>query len=158
MPDPELTEPNPKEREILRQLQIDGRLANVELARRVGLSESPCFRRVKQLEQQGLITGYRAVVDQRKLGLSVTAFVLVTMEKQPDSATDAFHQRVLAEPHIVECHAMSGSHDYLMQVVARDMEHFSQLCLERILKFEGVLHVESSFSLRSIKLNRALPT
>lgn len=145
------------ERQILRLLQADGRLSNVALAERVGLSESPCFRRVKQLEQAGLIRGYAAVVDQRLLGLSVTAFVLVTMEKQPDAATEAFIAAVEAEEHIVECYATSGSHDYLMKVVARSIDHFSELCMQRILKFPGVMHVESSFSLKEIKHSRVLP-
>lgn len=145
------------ERQILRLLQGDGRLSNVALAERVGLSESPCFRRVKRLEEAGLIRGYAAVVDQRLLGLSVTAFVLVTMEKQPDAATEAFIAEVEAEEHIVECYATSGSHDYLMKVVARNIDHFSELCMQRILKFPGVMHVESSFSLKEIKHSRVLP-
>lgn len=145
------------ERKILRLLQSDGRLSNVELADRVGLSESPCFRRVKQLEKAGVIRGYAAVVDQRLLGLEVTAFVLVTMEKQPDAATEAFIERVQAEEHIIECFATSGPHDYLMKVVARNIDHFSELCMQRILKFPGVMHVESSFSLKEIKHSRVLP-
>ncbi|MEQ8858832.1 MAG: Lrp/AsnC family transcriptional regulator [Pseudomonadales bacterium] len=145
------------ERQILRLLQSDGRMSNVALAEQVGLSESPCFRRVKQLENSGLIKGYAAVVDQRLLGLEVTAFVLVTMEKQPDAATQAFIAEVQAEEHIVECYATSGSHDYLMKVVARSIDHFSELCMQRILKFPGVMHVESSFSLKEIKHSRVLP-
>ncbi|MDZ7671129.1 MAG: Lrp/AsnC family transcriptional regulator [Gammaproteobacteria bacterium] len=145
------------ERQILRLLQHDGRMSNVDLAHEVGLSESPCLRRVKQLEKSGLITGYAATVDQRLLGLEVTAFVLVSMEKQPDAATQAFIAAVAAEDHIVECYATSGSHDYLMKVVARSIGHFSELCMQRILKFPGVMHVESSFSLQEIKHSRALP-
>jgi Lrp/AsnC family transcriptional regulator, leucine-responsive regulatory protein len=104
-----------------------------------------------------VITGYAAVVDQRRLGLDVTAFVLVTMEKQPDAATEAFLAAVQAEEHIVECYATSGSHDYLMKVVARSIDHFSELCMQRILKFPGVMHVESSFSLKEVKHSRVLP-
>ena len=145
------------EQSILSHLQADGRMSNVELAERIGLSESPTLRRVKQLEEDGVIQRYAAIVDQRKIGLEVTAYVHVVMEKQPDSATDAFHEAVLAEPHIVECHAMSGSHDYLMKVVARSMDHFSDICMQRILKFPGVQHVESNFSLRTIKHSQVLP-
>jgi Lrp/AsnC family leucine-responsive transcriptional regulator len=145
------------ERKILELLQRDGRLSNVALAEQVGLSESPTFRRVRQLEERGIITGYAALVDQRRLGLEVTAFVQVTMERQPDSATESFHACVAAEPHIIECHAMSGAHDYLMKVVARNIEHFSDICMQRILKFPGVQHVESSFSLKEIKHSRVLP-
>lgn len=145
------------EEQILRYLQEDGRISNVELAEKIGLSESPTFRRVKQLEEEGLIQGYAAVVDQRQLGLEVTAFVQVIMEKQPHTTTEEFHACVLAEPHIIECHAMSGSHDYLMKVVARNMDHFSELCMEGILKMPGVQHVESNFSLRNIKDSKVLP-
>lgn len=146
------------EREILRQLQLDGRMTNVQLAEKIGLSESPCFRRVRRLEEAGVIRGYAALVDQRLLGLPVTAYVQVTMERQPDQATDAFLAEVRAEEHIVECHAMSGANDYLMKVVARSIDHFSELCMERILKFPGVLHVESAFSLKEIKQALVLPT
>ena len=146
------------ELKIIEALQHNGRLSNVELAQHIGLSESPTFRRVKQLEGDGVIQGYAANVDQRQLGLDVTAYVEVTMEKQPDSKTDAFHSCVAGEPHIVECHAMSGSHDYLMKVVARTIDHFSEICMQRILKFPGVMHVQSSFSLKEIKHARSLPT
>lgn len=144
------------ERHILRLLQSDGRISNVALAERVGLSESPCFRRVKRLEASGLIRGYSAVVDQHLLGLGVTAFVLVSLERQPDTTAE-FIERVHAEEHIIECHATSGAHDYLMKVLARDLAHFSELCMERILRFPGVRHVESSLSLREIKHSRVLP-
>ncbi|WP_372781557.1 Lrp/AsnC family transcriptional regulator [Litorivivens sp.] len=147
-----------KEKDILRILQRNGRISNADLAQQVGLSDSPCFRRVKQLEANGLISGYAAIVDQRKLGLEVTAFVQVTMEKQTDSDTEKFIACVEAEDHIVECFATSGSHDYLMKVVARNIDHFSELTMRRILKYPGVKNVESSFSLLEIKNNRVLPT
>ena len=145
------------ERQILRALQLRGRISNVELAQQVGMSESPCFRRVKQLEEAGIITGYAAIVDQRKLGLLVTAFVQVIMERQNDEQTRAFADCVQAEEHIMECYAMSGSHDYLMKVVARGIDHFSELCMQRILKFPGVKSVETSFNLKEVKHSRVLP-
>ena len=146
------------ERRILALLQANGRMSNVELAERIGLSESPCFRRVKKLEGAGVIARYSAEVDQRMLGFTVTAFVLVDMDKQPDARGDDFHVRVAAEPHIVECHAMSGGHDYIMKVLARDIDHFSELVMREILNYPGVRHVESSFSLGAIKQSRVLPT
>jgi Lrp/AsnC family leucine-responsive transcriptional regulator len=145
------------EAEILRVLQAEGRISNVDLAERVGLSESPCFRRVKQLEDKGVIGGYAARLDRRKLGLQVTAFVQVSLEKQDDHKQQAFLARVEAEEHIVECHAMSGSHDYLLKVVARNMDHFSDLSMNRILKFPGVKNIESNFSLLAVKEAGALP-
>ncbi len=144
------------ERQILIELQRHGRQSNVELADRIGLSESPCFRRVKSLERDGVIQGYAARVDQRALGLTVTAYVHLTLEKGLEQRTE-FHGRVQDEPHIVECHAMSGSHDYLMKVVARDMDHFSDLVMRSILRYPGVSNVESSFSLAEIKRSQALP-
>lgn len=143
-------------RQILGLLQRDGRLSNVALSEQVGLSESPCFRRVKRLEESGVIQGYAAVLDQHLLGLTVTAFVQVSLERQPDTTAE-FIRRVVDEEHIVECHATSGAHDYLMKVVARDVAHFSELCMERILRFPGVRHVESSFSLKAMKDSRMLP-
>lgn len=146
------------ERKILQSLQANSRMSNVELAQQVGISESPCFRRVKQLEQVGLIKGYSAIVDQRKLGLEVTAFVQVIMDRQTDTNTQKFVACVEAEEHIMECYAMSGSHDYLMKVVARNIDHFSELTMRRILKFPGVKHIESSFNLQEVKHSRVLPT
>jgi Lrp/AsnC family leucine-responsive transcriptional regulator len=145
------------ERVILRALQKDGRLSNVELARAAGLSESPCFRRVRRLEERGVIRGYTALVDPHQLGYSVTAFVNVRLDKSRHADTPAFLARVSAEDHIVECHATSGAHDYLLKVIAHSIEHFSELCLERILKYPGVSNVESAFSLREIKCSRTVP-
>ncbi len=145
------------EAEILRVLQQEGRISNVDLAERVGLSESPCFRRVRQLEQSGVIRGYTARLDRRQLGLQVTAFVQVSLEKQDDRKQRDFLACVEVEEHIVECHAMSGSHDYLLKVVARSMDHFSDLSMNRILKFPGVKNIESNFSLQAVKEGGALP-
>ena len=145
------------EAEILRVLQREGRISNVDLAERVGLSESPCFRRVRQLEEKGVILGYGARLDRRQLGLQVTAFVQVSLEKQDDRKQRAFLARVEAEEHIVECHAMSGSHDYLLKVLARSMDHFAELSMQRILKFPGVKSIESNFSLVEIKESSGLP-
>ncbi len=145
------------ETEILRVLQAEGRISNVDLAERVGLSESPCFRRVRRLEESGVIRAYGARLDQRKLGLQVTAFVLVTLEKGDDRRQRDFLARVEAEDYIVECHAMSGSHDYLMKILAYSMDHFSDLCMNRVLKFPGVINIESNFSLLAVKEGGALP-
>ena len=145
------------ERDILRALQHDGRLSNVELSRKIGLSESPCLRRVKQLEECGVIAGYTALLDRRRLGLDVMAFVQVTLDKQKHADPARFLARVSEEDHIIECHAMSGGYDYLLKVVARSIEHFSELCMEHILRYPGVSNVESSFSLREFKSSRSLP-
>ena len=145
------------ERDILRILQRQGRISNVDLANEVGLSESPCFRRVRAMEEGGVVRGYGARLDQRALGLQVTAFVLVTLDKEDEKKQRDFLAQVEAEEHIVECHAMSGSHDYLLKVVARSMDHFSELAMQRVLKFAGVRNIESNFSLLAIKEHGALP-
>ena len=145
------------ERRILTLLQANGRMPNVELAAEVGMSESACQRRLRKMERAGVVQGYAAIVDKRALGLAVTAFVLVTLEKQPDAQAEGFHRCVQSEPHIVECHATSGSHDYLMKVVARDIDHFSDLVMRNILHYPGVQNVESSFSLQEIKHAYTLP-
>lgn len=146
------------ERQLLAILQRNSRVSNAKLAEAVGLSESPCFRKVKQLEAIGLIKSYVAVVDQRLLGLDITAFVQVTMKDQTSYDEAVFADCVKNEQHVIECHAMSGSYDYLMKVVARNMDHFSEIAMEHILKFPGVKTIESSFNLKEMKYSHALPS
>ncbi|GAA6153669.1 Lrp/AsnC family transcriptional regulator [Pseudoteredinibacter isoporae] len=145
------------EKAILGALQRQGRMSNVELAQQVGLSESPCFRRVKQLEDDKVITAYCAVVDQRRLGLEVTAFVQVDLEQGSEADTDDFMAAVRAEEYITECYAMSGEYDYLLKVVARNIDHFGEISMKRILKFPGVKNIVSSFNLLEVKNTRQLP-
>ena len=145
------------EKDILKILQTSGRISNVELAGKVGLSESPCFRRTKQLEENGTISAYTAILDQRQIGLQVTAFIQVSLNKQNEEETVEFLKKVAAEEHIIECHAMSGAYDYLLKVVTRNMDHFSELVMRQILKYPGVQDLESHFSLKENKLSRALP-
>ncbi|MBB6523665.1 Lrp/AsnC family transcriptional regulator [Pseudoteredinibacter isoporae] len=145
------------EKAILAALQREGRMSNVELAQQVGLSESPCFRRVKQLEDDKVITAYCAVVDQRRLGLEVTAFVQVDLEQGSEADTDDFMDAVRAEEYITECYAMSGEYDYLLKVVARNIDHFGEISMKRILKFPGVKNIVSSFNLLEVKNTRQLP-
>lgn len=142
---------------ILRALQTNGRMSNVELAQRVGLSESPCLRRVKQLEENGVISRYFAELDQRQLGLEVTAFVQVNLDQRSTAETDKFLEAVRKEEHITECYATSGDHDYLLKVVACNIDHFGELSMQRILKFPAVKNIVSSFSLQEVKNSRTLP-
>lgn len=146
------------ERKILRALQRNGRMSNVELAQAIGLSESPCFRRVKQLEEERVITGYSAIVDQRRLGLEVTAFVQVDLEQGSEADTERFRQAVRNEDYIIECFAMSGEYDYLLKVVAKNIDHFGEISMQRILKFPGVKNIVSSFNLLEVKNSKVLPT
>jgi Lrp/AsnC family leucine-responsive transcriptional regulator len=148
---------NRYEIDILRLLQREGRLPNVEIANRVGLSESPCLRRVKALEAAGVIESYAARLNQRLVGLQLTAFVWVALEKSSAKESEQFMQRVMQEDYIVECHATSGSYDFLMKVVATSMDHFSDLCMNGILRFPGVSNIESQFSLKALKEGGPLP-
>lgn len=146
------------EQKILQVLQTNGRISNVELAKKINLSESPCFRRVHSLEETGVIIGYSARLNQRAIGLQMTAFVQITLDNKQDGKQKRdFLVQVEAEDHIVECHAMSGAHDYLLKVVARSMDHFSELLMQRILNFPGVRNIESNFSLQAVKEEGALP-
>lgn len=142
---------------ILQELQKDGRLSNVELSQIIGMSESPCFRRVRQLEQAGIISGYAARVDQRKLGLPVTAYVTVSVDKQDEKKRQEFIRRVQQEEHIIECHATSGSSDFLLKIVAHSIDHFSEISMRGILKWPGVRNMESQFSLEVVKAGAPLP-
>jgi len=152
-----LTKLDRSEKEILRILQREGRLSNVEVATRVGLSESPCLRRIRALEDSGVIDYYAAKINQRKIGLQVTAFVQVTLEKLDDSKRKQFLTQMQNNEFIVECHAMTGSYDYLLKVVASSMDHFSDLCMKSILHFPGVTNIESQFSLIVEKEGGVLP-
>lgn len=136
---------------ILRELQVNGRLSNVELARRVGLSESPCLRRVRHLEENGVIAGYAALLDRRQLGLEVVAYVHVTLDQRSEADTNAFVKSVNDAPWIVECFAVSGSQDYLLKVAARNIDHYGELTMKELLRFPGVTDVTSSLVLATIK-------
>ncbi len=145
------------EAQILRVLQRQGRAANVDVAKRIGLSESPCLRRIKALEEAGIIECYAAILDQNKVGLHVTAFVQVSLNKGDEEKRLAFIDQVQREEQIIECHVMSGSYDYLLKVVAGNMHQFSELCMKKILNFAGVTNIETHFSLEVVKENSPLP-
>ena len=145
------------DRKILEVLQADGRLSDVELADRVGLSPSPCLRRVKQLEASGLIGGYVALLDRRKLGLGVLAYVEVQLDRHNDAAVEAFREAVVRAPEVVACHMMTGAFDYLLTVVAPDLDAYAEFTIRRLLKLPGVKDVRSSFVLDTLKDSTALP-
>lgn len=149
--------PKPQERRILGELQRDGRVSNVDLAARVGMSESPCLRRVRALEEAGVIAGYHAHVDRRRLGFDVLAFVQVSLDQRSEADTDAFMQAVRREPRIIDAYAMSGSHDYMLKVVAHSMDDFSDLTMRTILRWPGVQNVASTFVMEEIKSSPELP-
>ena len=142
---------------LLAELQQSGRQTNAELAERVHLSASACLRRVQRLEREGVIAGYRAEVDPDRIGLGLHAFVRVQLTRHDAEAVAAFAGFVNDWDEVVACHALSGDMDYLLQVVVRDLEHFSRFLLDRLLNQTGVADVNSSFVLRTVKAFRGLP-
>ena len=142
---------------ILRELQADARLSNAELAARIGLSAAPTWRRMKWLEAQGFITGYRAEIDRRKIGLGVLAFVRVDADRNTASATRQLEDAIRRIPEVISCHYISGSGTFELQVMATDLDAFSRLALDVLLNLPHVKDVHTSFSLGEVKASSALP-
>jgi len=142
---------------ILDELQKDGRRSIVELAERVGLSGTPCARRVKLMEQAGIIQGYTAIIDPPHLGLTVQAFIQVKLERHTDENVEKFRRAVEAMEEIVSCHAMTGEYDLLLQVVVVDLESLSNVVLKKLLKISFVRDVHSSIVLNTFKRSIRVP-
>ena len=142
---------------ILAELQADARLSNTELAARIGLSAAPTWRRVRRLEQQGYITGYRAELDRRKIGLGVLAFVRVDAERHNAEATQALESSLREMPEVVACHYISGTGTFELHVVATDLDAFSRFAMQRLFKLPHVKDLQTSFSLGEVKSSTALP-
>lgn len=142
---------------ILDLLQREGRIANAELAERINLSASACLRRVQRLERDGVIAGYGARLNPVALGLGLVAFVRVQLEKHGAASIEGFAEAVAGWDEVVACHALTGDMDYLLQIVVRDLEHFSRFLLDRLLNASGVADVNSSFVLRTVKAPGGLP-
>lgn|SRR5574343_699740 len=146
------------DRQILELLQSEGRLSNQELAERIGLSPSPCLRRVKALEEAGYIAGYRALLDARKLGLSLMALIGISMDRHTPERFANFEAEIAAIPEILECLLITGQQsDYQLKVVVGDMDAYHDLLLHRITRIQGVTGVHSSFVLRQVVNKTALP-
>jgi len=142
---------------ILRALQQDGRLTNARLAEQVALSETPCWRRLKRLEADGYIDAYRADLNRRKLGFGVVAFVQITLGDHAGDAPLQFEQRVAAMPEVLSCHNVTGESDYLLQVVAADLDTYGVFVRDALRRLPGVSAIRSNLSLREIKSSHALP-
>ncbi len=145
------------DRKILHALQDDARLTNVELAQRIGLSASPCLRRVRLLEEAGLIAGYRAVLSRKQAGLGLTVFVGVKVERHHDEEARAFQEAVKDVGEVVACYLVSGEHDFLLEVVVPDLESYEQFLMGRLLRLPGVVDVRSNFAIRTVKAPAPLP-
>lgn len=146
------------DREILTILQREGRLSNQELADRIGLSPSPCLRRVRVLEESGLISGYRALLDAKKLGLSLMALIGISMDQHTPERFANLEQTIADIPEVLECLLITGQQsDYQLKVVVRDMDAYQDLLLNKITRIPGVTGVHTSFVLRKVVDRGVLP-
>jgi Lrp/AsnC family leucine-responsive transcriptional regulator len=142
---------------IIAALQADGRLSNVELADRVGLSPSPCLRRVKRLEREWYIEAYRATLQRSRVGLGFTVFVEVKIEGHANERAEAFQEAIVAMPEIVACHLVSGAADYLLEVVVPDLEHYQRFLVDKLLSLPVVREVRSNIAIQTLKAGGPLP-
>lgn len=145
------------DRRILAELQRDGRLSNVELAARVGLSASPCLARVRRLEREGILKGYVALVSPEALGLAITVFIQVALERQSERTLEIFETRVRAFPEVMECYLMTGDSDYLLRLVAPDVQALQRFIIQDLTTIPGVANIRSSFALKQVAYRTALP-
>ncbi len=154
MPNPEMDE---IDRKIIAALQSDGKITVNELAETIGLSASPCARRVRLLEQAGIIKGYAAIIDQKKVGLPISAFASIKMERQREDALERFSKAVARWPEVVDCYLMTGQRDYLLRIVVKDLEAYEQFLADKLTRLDGVASIETSFALKQVKRSEVLP-
>jgi Lrp/AsnC family leucine-responsive transcriptional regulator len=154
MPKTELDE---IDRNILRHLQEDGRMPLAKLADAVGLSPSPCLRRVRLLEQRRVIARYVAVLDQQRVGLPVSVFASIKLEKQQEEELDRFAKAVARWPEVLECYLMTGPRDYLLRIVVEDLPAYERFLKQKLTRLPGVASIESSFALEQVKYTNVLP-
>lgn len=145
------------DRRILHELQLDGKLTNAALAQRVHLSESACLRRVRRLEESGLLRGYVALVDQLMAGYPDNVFVTITLDSQQQADLAAFEAEVRKVPEVMECHLMSGDADYILRVVVKDARDYERIHSRHLTRLPGVDRVHSSFALRTVVKKTELP-
>jgi DNA-binding Lrp family transcriptional regulator len=150
-------QPDHLDRRILEELQLDARITNQELAKRVGLSPAPCWRRLKRLETEGFICGYATLLSAAALGLAVQAYALVSLENHHPQTVQQFDQMVRERPEVLECHSMSGPNDYLLRIVAASMEAYEHFLSTHVLQLSAVRSVNTSFVLRTKKFTTRLP-
>lgn len=142
---------------MLSLLQEDGRMSNARLAEHLGLSETPCWRRLKRLEEEGVIEGYQAVLNRRRLGLGVMAFVQLRCSEHDRAATAEFQRIVQVTPNILACHNTTGADDFLLIVVARDLDDYSAFVDSTLRRLPGVTSIRSNLSLKEMKASNRLP-
>ena len=142
---------------ILARLQDEARVSNVELARAVNLSPSPCLARVRALEEGRVISRYVTLVDPLKIGLTVSVFIQVSLEKQMRDALDTFQSSILARDEVMECYLMTGDADYLLRVIVSDVQSLERFIVDYLAKIPGVASIKSSFALKQVKYKTARP-
>ena len=145
------------DRKILGILQSDSRITMQELADKVGLSVSPCHRRVRLLESRGVITRYMALVDQKSLGLPVSVFISIKLERQKEADLNRFAKAISGWEEVLECYLMTGNRDYLLRVVVADLASYEAFLTNRLTRLDGIASIESSFALSQVKYTIALP-
>lgn len=145
------------DRRILRALQQDGRMQNIELAAKVGLSPSPCLRRVRSLEQAGVIRGYVALLDASQVGMNLTVFARIWLKSQEAETVEHFTSVIKGLPQVTECHLMAGDCDFLLRVVARDLDDYREFQINHLTRIKGVLNVKTEIPMQNIKLTSKLP-
>jgi len=145
------------DRKILAAIQDNGRIQNTELAAKVGLSPSPCLRRVRLLETEGVIAGYTALVDGRAVGLPLIIFVRVALERQDKTGVDRFSKAIVAAPEVMECYLMAGTYDFLLKVSVRDLEDYQRFQMQHLTREVGVSNVITEIPLKKVKSTTALP-
>jgi DNA-binding Lrp family transcriptional regulator len=146
-----------KDHQIIRLLQEHGRLTNQELADRVNLSPSPCLRRVRRLEEVGIIAGYAAIIDQKRCGLEITAFLRVRLQRHGDEEIRIFEGRVAALDEVLDCFLMTGDADYLLRVVVPDLESYERFVRRKMHAIPGIAALDTSFAYGTVKSGRVLP-
>lgn len=146
-----------RDRDILRILQKEGRLSNQELAERVHMAPSPCWRRVKQMEASGLIRGYRAVLDREQLGLGVMALVRISIDSHSDAEARRFEHELSAMDEVHACFAVTGEADFVLQVVAADLDAYAHFAMQRLRRLPGIKSMNTMFVLRELKDTPVLP-
>ncbi|WP_114967074.1 Lrp/AsnC family transcriptional regulator [Alkalilacustris brevis] len=145
------------DRRILDVLQKQGRITNAELSERINLSPSACHRRVQRLEAEGIVRGYVALLDPRKLGRPTTVYVEIKLAGQSDEVLEAFEREVARIPDVLECHLMAGTADYLLKILARDTDDFARIHRRYLSRLPGVVQMQSSFALRTVVSTTAIP-
>jgi len=145
------------DRRLLAELQAEGRVTNVDLARRVGLTAPPCLRRVRALEESGVIKGYHAELDAARLGFSITVFAMVSLKSQAEADLRAFEEHIKALPEVRECHMLNGEIDFILKIVSKDLQSFQEFLTSKLTPAPNVASVKTSLTIRTSKNEPGVP-